>query len=262
MQELIKVTEENGEQLVSARDLHEFLEIKSRFNDWIKNRIEKYDFEENQDFVTITKKLVTAQGNESNYLDYILKIDMAKELSMVENNDKGSQARKYFIQCENKLKQVTKKQLPENYLEALKQLVISEEKRIEAEKTNAILMHVNKNYTSTEIRDLRELYLKYNADERILEGFEMLVSNRIYEHEDYFNNRVATPSGILQDKHLQLIVTSGFNIIDQINKVPEYKERLRILNESITNEEATYLKYESDHYMQIFIYGILMIKDN
>ena len=115
------------------------------------------------------------------------------------------------------------------------------------------------NYSSTDIRDLRELYLKYNADERILEGFEMLVSNRIYEHEDYFNNRVATPSGILQDKHLQLIVTSGFNIIDQINKVPEYKERLKVLNESITHEEATYLKYERYHYMQIFIYGILML---
>jgi hypothetical protein len=77
--------------------------------------------------------------------------------------------------------------------------------------------------------------------------------------KDYFNNRVITPSGILQDKHLQLIVTSGFNIIDQINKVPEYKERLRILNGSIVIEEATYLKYERDHYMQIFIYGILMI---
>ena len=94
MQELIKVTEQNGEQLVSARELHEFLEIKSRFNDWIKNRIEKYDFEENQDFLTITKKLVTAQGNESNYLDYILKIDMAKELCMVSNTDKGKETRR------------------------------------------------------------------------------------------------------------------------------------------------------------------------
>ena len=88
MQELIKVTEENGNKLVSARELHEFLEVKSRFNDWIKNRIEKYGFVENEDFVTITKNLVTAQGNGSEYLDYILKMDMAKELSMVENNEK------------------------------------------------------------------------------------------------------------------------------------------------------------------------------
>ena len=115
------------------------------------------------------------------------------------------------------------------------------------------------NYTSTDIRDLKELYLKYNADERILEGFEMLVSNRIYKHTDYFDNRVISPSGILQNNHIQLVVTSGFNLIDQINAVPEYKERLRVLNESITIEEVTYLKYERDHYMQIFIYGILMI---
>ena len=154
MQELIKVTEENGEQLVSAKELHEFLEVKSKFADWFKNRVSKYGFEENQDYVSISKNL----ENGGREIDYVLKLDIAKELSMVEGNEKGSQARKYFIQCEKKLKQVTKKQLPENYLEALKQLVISEEKRIEAEKTNAILMHVNKNYTSTEIA--KELNLK------------------------------------------------------------------------------------------------------
>ena len=93
MQELIKVTEENGEQLVSARELYEFLEVKSRFNDWIRNRIEKYEFQENQDFITVTKNLVNG-GRET---DYVLKLDIAKELSMVEGNEKGSQARIYFI---------------------------------------------------------------------------------------------------------------------------------------------------------------------
>ena len=101
MKELIKVTtNDKGQQLVSARELHEFLEVKSRFNDWITNRINKYEFVEFEDYIAITKTLVTAQGNKSNYLDYALTIDMAKELSMVENNDKGKQARKYFIECE------------------------------------------------------------------------------------------------------------------------------------------------------------------
>ena len=100
--ELIKVTEQNGEQLVSARDLHEFLEVKSKFADWIKNRIEKYGFEENQDFVTISKNL----ENGGREIDYILKLDMGKELSMVEGNEKGSQARKYFIACEKKSKEI------------------------------------------------------------------------------------------------------------------------------------------------------------
>ena len=105
MTELIKVTEENGSKLVSARELYEFLEVKSKFADWIKNRIEKYGFEENQDFVTLSKNL----ENGGREIDYILKIDMAKELSMVENNDKGRQARKYFIEIEKKFVALTPK---------------------------------------------------------------------------------------------------------------------------------------------------------
>ena len=123
MQELIKVTEENGEQLVSARELYEFLEVKSRFNDWIRNRIEKYEFQENQDFITITKNLVNG-GRET---DYVLKLDIAKELSMVEGNEKGSQARKYFIECEKRLKNQVK--LPMTYKEALLELIKAEEEK-------------------------------------------------------------------------------------------------------------------------------------
>lgn len=105
MKDLIKITtDDKGQQLVSARELHEFLEVKSRFNDWITNRINKYEFIEFEDYIAITKTLVTAQGNKSNYLDYALTIDMAKELSMVENNYKGKEARKYFIECEKKAK--------------------------------------------------------------------------------------------------------------------------------------------------------------
>ena len=122
MTELIKVIEQNGEQLISAKELHEFLEVKSKFADWIKNRIEKYGFEENQDFVTLSKNL----ENGGREINYILKLDMAKELSMVENNDKGRQARKYFIECEKKLKQI---KLPSTYKEALIELVKAEEEK-------------------------------------------------------------------------------------------------------------------------------------
>ena len=98
MNELIKVEiSENNEQIVRARLLHEFLEVKTKFNDWISKRIEKYNFTENIDFEAVTQKKVTAQGNSTEYKDYFLKIDVAKELSMIENNKKGSAARKYFI---------------------------------------------------------------------------------------------------------------------------------------------------------------------
>lgn len=107
MEELIKVaTDGQGSSVVSARELHCFLDVKSRFNDWIKNRIIKYGFVEDRDYVALTKNLVGG-GIET---DYALTLDMAKELSMVERNEKGKQARQYFIQCEETLRQVAQQQ--------------------------------------------------------------------------------------------------------------------------------------------------------
>lgn len=105
MKELIKIqTNEVGENCVSARELHEGLEIKSRFNDWIINRIKKYGFEENTDY---TKILVQCKRGQNEY-DYIITVDMGKELCMVENNELGRQFRRYFIESEKKLKEITK----------------------------------------------------------------------------------------------------------------------------------------------------------
>lgn len=110
MNELIKIApaEINGVQVqaVNARELYEFLEVTSRFNDWIKNRIKDFDFVENKDFCTFTKNLVS--GGKSR--EYYVSVNMAKELSMVERSEKGKQARLYFIQCEQKLKEVTTQQ--------------------------------------------------------------------------------------------------------------------------------------------------------
>lgn len=99
MENLIKIEERNGEQLVSGRELHKFLEIKARFNDWF-SRMCEYGFIENKDYIAITQKRVTAQGNETTYTDYLMKISMAKELSMLQRNERGKQAREYFIKCE------------------------------------------------------------------------------------------------------------------------------------------------------------------
>lgn len=68
MNELIKIEiNENNEQVVSGRELHKFLEVKTRYNDWINKRVKEYGFTENIDFVAITQKKVTAQGNETTY---------------------------------------------------------------------------------------------------------------------------------------------------------------------------------------------------
>lgn len=85
---------------VNARELHEFLEVRSEFRHWIKNRIDDFGFVEGRDFITVGKNLPSG-GRKT---DYYITIDMAKELSMVERNEKGKQARQYFIECERKVK--------------------------------------------------------------------------------------------------------------------------------------------------------------
>lgn len=101
MEELIKITESNGKKAVNARDLHEFLESKKDFSSWIKDRIERYDFVENEDYVVLLPKVGEQTGRGGhNKIEYALSMDAAKELSMVEGNKKGYQARRYLIERE------------------------------------------------------------------------------------------------------------------------------------------------------------------
>ncbi|MCT3674441.1 antA/AntB antirepressor family protein [Elizabethkingia anophelis] len=99
MNELIKITEQNGNSAVSARELHTFLESKQEFSTWIKNRIKKYGFIENQDFEVFDNFIKNSNGGRP-LLEYALTIDCAKEIAMVEGNEKGKQARQYFISFE------------------------------------------------------------------------------------------------------------------------------------------------------------------
>lgn len=97
MNTIIQITESNGAQAVDARELHAFLDSKQHFADWVKARIEKYAFEEGEDFFIELRK-TTKGGRPST--EYTITLDMAKELAMLENNDKGKQARQYFIRVE------------------------------------------------------------------------------------------------------------------------------------------------------------------
>ena len=83
---------------VNARELHAFLENRDHFSTWIKGRISQYDFVENQDFVSFSE----IPENGGRRIEYALSLDMAKELSMVERNARGKQARQYFIDCEKR----------------------------------------------------------------------------------------------------------------------------------------------------------------
>ncbi len=89
---------------VNAREIHEYLGVKTRFNDWINRAIEKYDFIENIDYS------ILSNGNSK---DFVVTLDMAKELAMLENNPKGKEIRKYFIYFEQKAKEVIANQSSE-----------------------------------------------------------------------------------------------------------------------------------------------------
>ena len=106
MNELIKIEKNSvgGDliETVNARELHSFLEVQTRYNDWIKNRISEYSFVEESDFYSFFSK--SSGGRPSK--EYAISIGMAKELAMVERNEKGREARQYFIECEKRLKQV------------------------------------------------------------------------------------------------------------------------------------------------------------
>lgn len=116
METLIKVWKtEKGNQAVNARDLYNFLENKSGFSHWIRDRISQYGFIENVDYYKLNydqagNSLIYCPGLNnpannsipSNKVEYVITINMAKELAMVERNEKGKQARRYFIECEEK----------------------------------------------------------------------------------------------------------------------------------------------------------------
>ena len=87
-------------QTVNARDLHAFLEVQTAFKDWIARRIGEYEFSEGKDFCSFLSE--SSGGRPAK--EYALSLDMAKELAMVERNEKGKQARAYFIECERRAK--------------------------------------------------------------------------------------------------------------------------------------------------------------
>lgn len=141
---VVEVIEYDGKQAVNARELHEKLGNKKQFANWIQLRIEQYGFVENQDFEVFNQKVKNSNGGRSR-IEYALSLDMAKELCMVENNEKGRMIRKYFIEVEKKARTQNPFAIPQTYSEALllaanqakqieKQQLALEQKKIENDK--------------------------------------------------------------------------------------------------------------------------------
>ena len=100
MNELINVTlNDNHEPVVSGRQLHDALGIKTRYDNWF-NRMTEYGFTENQDYLVTSIFGHNSSGGKQSKVDHIIKLDMAKEIAMIQRTDKGKEVRTYFIQVE------------------------------------------------------------------------------------------------------------------------------------------------------------------
>lgn len=100
MNELIKIEVKDGQQLASGRELHKFLEIKTPYTQWFERMCE-YGFNENTDFILVSQKSESSNITGVKVLqDHLMTLNMAKEISMLQRNEKGKEARTYFIKCE------------------------------------------------------------------------------------------------------------------------------------------------------------------
>lgn len=161
MNELINVTlNDNHEPVVSGRQLHEALDVKTRYNDWF-NRMTEYGFIENQDYLAITQKRVTAQGNSTNQVDHIIKLDMAKEIAMIQRTERGKQVRQYFIQVEKDFNSPEK--IMARALLMADKKVHQLEAKIEADRPKVLFAEaVSASHTSILVGELAKL-LKQNG---------------------------------------------------------------------------------------------------
>lgn len=131
MNELIKVNYNSDSPTVSARELHEFLEVKTAFKDWFPRMCE-YGFAEGNDFRSFLSESTGGRPAQ----DAEITIDMAKELCMLQRNEKGKQARRYFLQLERDWNSPEK--VMARALKIANQKIISLSERVEQDKPKVL----------------------------------------------------------------------------------------------------------------------------
>lgn len=154
--------------LCDARELHDFLEVGCDFSSWVKRRITEYKFAANVDYIEFSSSLRKTTGRDKK--DYHLTLDTAKELAMVERNDKGRQVRRYFIECEKRLQQ----QLPTAIDEKLPLGVYAHQSKYNPYRASVFLdgknIHVGVFPTIQDAVLARHEYLRRHHVNRVIEG--------------------------------------------------------------------------------------------
>ncbi|MBX4266598.1 phage antirepressor KilAC domain-containing protein [Clostridium estertheticum] len=202
-EQLIPVSEnETGEVIVNGRQLHEFLEIGTEYAKWFSRMIE-YGFTENQDFAVIVKNDVNPLGGRPS-TDHIIKLDMAKEIAMIQRNEKGKQARQYFIQVEkawNSPEMIMKRALEfaSKKIESLKLENVEKEKQLSIQQPKVVFADaVSASHTSILVGDLAKLLKQNGIDTGANRLFETL------RKEGYLIKRKGTDYNMPTQKSMEL----------------------------------------------------------
>lgn len=190
------VTDERGQKLVSGRELHSVLEVKTRFNDWIKRMI-VYGFEENVDYTLLTQKRVTNNPKNpyAQETDYILTLDMAKHIAMVQRTEIGMRVRNYFLECEKQVIEIKRDSYmiedpikrAERWIEEQKerQQLMIENQKLEEEVIHKddIINGLTQNVTLADQRQRINRVIRHGAKGRYAERYALLYK----EFEDKYH---------------------------------------------------------------------------
>ncbi|EJF76654.1 Phage anti-repressor protein [Candidatus Bartonella washoeensis] len=236
-QYLIDVNQTNidGElvQTVNARELHAFLEVKTSFKDWIIRRIKECKFKEGYDFCSFLSE--SSGGRPSK--DYALTLDMAKHLSMIERNEKGHQAREYFIECERRAKQITTPQI--DYASPQVMLGVLTHLKNENERKDIIISELKPKAIAFEGLKRSDGLFGIIEAAKILEVRPKDLTDYLRSHDWVYRRAPSAPLLPYQDKIKKGLMDCPVIVIQK----PDGSEKL-IPSTKITSKGLAYLREE------------------
>ena len=221
MEELIKVdTNENLEPVVSGRELHKILEVQSNYTTWFE-RMKEYGFVENVDFKVCFPNLESESRGGQNKIDHIIKMDMAKEICMLQRTERGKLARQYFIQIEKEYNNPEK--IMARALRIAEQELSNLKIKAEEMKPKALFADaVSASHTSILVGDLAKLLRQNGIDIGANRLFEKLREKGFLMKSGSSKNMPTQASmdrGLFEIKEGSYINSDGVNVVTKTTKV-------------------------------------------
>lgn len=221
-----------GERLVNARELHGKLMIATRFNDWISRMIESYGFVENDDFYSYLSKTAGRPSKE-----YLLTLDTAKEIAIVQNNEMGRAIRKYFIEVEKRYRLQKPKSALEVLQMAVNQLVEQEKRMKQVEEKISVVEHRLDNIDKIDV--LGDLQQRLNAMIRKYAQQNGLTFSKAWnEFRQAYNTAYRTNLKIKMNHFAQVHGIKNLTMPQYFSLTNSLEDAIRVADKMLNNEEA------------------------